>query len=227
MPKAVSRSEHAAAGRVSKLFTEGEVLEIQALLGLSRSKQEIIAELKRKYPKFLRVDEGRMRDAINGVGVGIYNDKKAEIKRKEASVENLEEREKKYFQKIFDNSEVIEDIKQRWVKFVSDDPERYKKLTAKDIKELSVVQAIGTRDLRDYKVRRAGKLTNLTADELQRAKFELVQQLTMRKGGETLEIKYTKESQENAVSKVAEVFEEVDSRVVQQAEADIVREQEA
>ena len=209
------------------MFTEGEVLEIQALLGLSRSKQEIIAELKRKYPKFLRVDEGRMRDAINGVGVGIYNDKKAEIKRKEASVENLEEREKKYFQKIFDNSEVIEDIKQRWVKFVSDDPERYKKLTAKDIKELSVVQAIGTRDLRDYKVRRAGKLTNLTADELQRAKFELVQQLTMRKGGETLEIKYTKESQENAVSKVAEVFEEVDSRVVQQAEADIVREQEA
>jgi hypothetical protein len=227
MPYATSRGAKSLKGEVSKLFTEGEVLEIQALLGLSRSKQEIIAELRRKYPKFLRVDEQKLRDGINGVGVSIYNEKKNEIKRKEASVENLEEREKKYFQKIFDNSEVIEDIKQRWVQFVSDDPERYKKLTAKDIKELSVVQAIGTRDLRDYKVRRAGKLTNLTAEELQQAKVELVQQLTMRKGGETLEIKYTKESQGNAVSKVAEVFEEVDTRVVQQAEADIVREQEA
>lgn len=224
MPYATSRGAKSLTGSVSKLFTAEEVLEIQGLLGLSRSKQEIMAELRRKYPKFLRVDEQKLRDGINGIGVGIYNEKKRELKAKEASVENLEEREKKYFQRIFDNNEEIESLKSKVLESLKG---KVDKITARDYKDLCVAQAIGTRDLRDYKVRRAGKLTGLTAEELQQAKVELVQQLTMRKGGETLEIKYTKESEGVAVKKVEEMFEEVDSRVVQQAETDIVREQEA
>jgi len=194
----------------SKYCTDEQRDFIQIEIARGRSTEEIRNELIKRWPHFGMLNELTLNHIIGGNRMSLVQNKLAIRREQAASVENheerIEEREKKFFKKVFENNERIELIKERALEFYEAHPE---KIRPKDYKDLSVAQAIGTRDLREYKQRRAGRLDSYSAEELEIVKVKMLEIIMRKKNGEKVDLADTAEnSADDVINVEGEVIDE-------------------
>lgn len=169
---------------VSKYVDVEHKVFIETEIARGTQTEEIVKQLRERWQRFKPMKELDLRHIVGGFRVKIVNENMNEMRRTTASVENheerLEEREKKFFTKVFTNNERLEAIKEAALDFYAEHPE---KIRPKDYKDLSIAQAIGTRDLREYKVRRAGRLDNFTGEQLEVVRVRAIE-ILMKKSRE-------------------------------------------
>jgi len=154
---------------MTQYLSEDDKLKANVLIAAGRDTNEIVEELKKGNESLRKFNDLTIRHVVGGLRAAIMNAKRGEMeKRKERS---LEEREKKFFTRVFENNEKIEEVKEKAVEYYLANPEKIK---PKDYKDLSIAQAIGTRDLREYKQRRAGHLEGFSDGELEAVKYEAI-----------------------------------------------------
>jgi hypothetical protein len=172
---------------VSKYIDVEHKVFIETEIARGTQTEEIVRQMREKWQRFKPMKELDLRHIVGGFRVSIVNKNMTEMRKQAASVENheerIEEKEKKHFERVHTNIGKIEAMKEKWLEQFEDNPESIKKLRSKDIKDLSIVEAIGTRDLRDYKVRRAGRLDNFTGEQLEVVRVRAIE-ILMKKSKE-------------------------------------------
>ena len=209
----------------SNLFNPEEAEFIKNLILEEKQTDDVLKLLCEQYPKYAPMKIVKLRGHINAIKTQMLRERDVEWLMKNKSTVNtsIEEQEKKLFQGVFNNVQHIEEIKKISLAKLFKKSHRVG-LGPRALKDLTVIQAIGLRDLRDYKSKRAGKLANWSDTELAEAKDKIVKYFMVKKGGKTLEIKTTETLPENKErddaapeGNVPAVVEVVESRIVPEA----------